>query len=102
MRSFRGALALATLVAFVSLPVRAGEERIVPKEGPGRDLAVGRCMVCHSFDYVLMNAPVLDGAGWQKVIHKMIDRYGAPVSEEEAKAILAYLQKNYSTSAVDR
>jgi len=96
MRNIRRALALAALATFVSHPVRAGEETIVPKEGPGRDLTVGRCMVCHSFDYVLMNAPVLDRGGWEKVIHKMIDRYGAPVSEEEAKAIVVYLEKNYS------
>ena len=41
MRNLRGALALAALVTFVSHPVRAGEEQIVPKEGAGRDLAVG-------------------------------------------------------------
>ena len=102
MRNIRGALALAALVTIASHPVRAGEEQIVAKQGPGRDLAVGRCMVCHSFDYVPMNAPVLDRAGWEKVVHKMIDRYGAPVSEEEAKAIVAYLEKNYSTTTVSR
>jgi hypothetical protein len=51
--------------------------------------------VCHSVDYVQMNAPVLDRAGWQKSVRKMIDQFGAPISEEDAQRILDYLASNY-------
>lgn len=44
-----------------------------------------------------MNAVVMDRAGWEKSIHKMIDRFGAPISEEEARNILEYLAKHYSS-----
>jgi hypothetical protein len=42
-----------------------------------------------------MNASVLDRAGWEKTIRKMIDRFGAPISDDEARQILDYLASNY-------
>ncbi|MBV9317271.1 MAG: cytochrome c [Gammaproteobacteria bacterium] len=66
------------------------------REGPGRDLTVGRCIVCHSVEYIPSNAPAMNRAGWQKSIQKMKDRFGAPITDEEAKQILDYLDANYS------
>ncbi len=68
-------------------------------EAAGRDLTIARCIVCHSVDYIEMNAPVLDRAGWQKSIRKMIDRFGAPVTAEEASVILEYLANTYSSAS---
>jgi hypothetical protein len=87
----------AALVAlFVgSLAAAAGEETVNLQEAPGRYLVVARCSVCHSVDYVQMNAPVLDRAGWEKSVRKMIDQFGAPISEADAKSILDYLAANY-------
>jgi hypothetical protein len=42
-----------------------------------------------------MNSPFLNAAGWQAEVTKMIKTYGAPVSDEDAKAILDYLTTNY-------
>jgi cytochrome c5 len=80
---------------FGSLALAAGEEGIELQAAPGRDVVVARCSVCHSVDYVQMNAPVLDRAGWQKSVRKMIDQFGAPISEEDARRILDYLAANY-------
>jgi sulfite dehydrogenase (cytochrome) subunit B len=66
------------------------------KEGAGRDLTVGRCIICHSVEYIPMNAPAMNRAAWQKTIQKMRDRFGAPITDEEAKQILDYLDANYS------
>ena len=66
------------------------------KDGPGRDLTVGRCILCHSVEYIPSNAPAMNRAGWQKTIQKMKDRFGAPITDEEAKQILDYLAANYS------
>ena len=65
-------------------------------EGAGRDLTVGRCIVCHSVEYIPSNAPAMNRAAWQKTIQKMKDKFGAPITDEEAKQILDYLDANYS------
>ena len=73
----------------------AGEETLRLTDAPGHDMVASRCVTCHSLDYVTMNAPVLDRPGWEKTIRKMIDRFGAPISDEEARQILDYLASNY-------
>ena len=73
----------------------AGEESIQLQEGPGRDLVVARCSVCHSVDYVAMNGPVLDRAGWQKSVRKMIDQFHAPIADADADRIIEYLATHY-------
>jgi hypothetical protein len=77
------------------LVASAGEEAVELRAAPDRDLVVARCSVCHSVDYVQMNAPVLDRTGWQKSVRKMIDQFGAPISEADAQRILEYLATNY-------
>ena len=52
--------------------------------------------MCHSADYVLMNAGVLDRKGWEGSIAKMRKVMGAPISDEDAQAILEYLAGQYS------
>jgi hypothetical protein len=78
-----------------NLALAAGEETVKLRDAPDRDLVVARCSTCHSVDYVQMNAPVFDGAGWQKSVRKMIDAFGAPISEDDAKRIVEYLGNNY-------
>jgi len=73
-----------------------GEESIQLKDAPGRDLTTGRCIICHSLEYIPSNAPAMNRAAWQKTIQKMKDRFGAPLTDEEAKQILDYLDGSYS------
>jgi cytochrome c5 len=77
---------------------RANDETIHLKDGPGHDTTTTRCAICHSLDYVAMNAAVLDRAGWQKTVRKMIDRFGAPVTDDEAREIVDYLATHYSNT----
>jgi sulfite dehydrogenase (cytochrome) subunit B len=73
----------------------AGENEVQLQDAPDRDLVVARCSVCHSVDYVHMNAPVFDRAGWEKSVRKMIDAFGAPISDDDAKRIVEYLGTHY-------
>ena len=77
------------------MPSLRAKKSIKLQDAPGRDLVVARCSVCHSVDYVQMNAPALDRAGWEKSVRKMIDQFGAPISEADAKRIVDYLATNY-------
>jgi len=66
------------------------------RDGTGRDLTVGLCMICHSIEYIPSNAPAMNRIAWQKTIQKMRDKFGAPITDEQAKQILDYLAANYS------
>ena len=94
-RALAFALTISACAASASL---AGEENIRLKEGAGRDVTTARCAVCHSLDYIPMVAPVMDRAGWEKSVRKMIDAFGAPMSEQEASAIIEYLGQHYSAA----
>lgn len=86
----------APLAASSAAHAPAGPEMTELREGTGRDLTVGLCMVCHSIEYIPANAPAMDRAAWQKTIQKMRDRFGAPITDEQAKQILDYLSANYA------
>ena len=66
------------------------------RAGAGHDLTVGRCLICHSGEYIPSNAPAMNRAAWQKSIQKMREKFGAPITDDEAKEILDYLASNYS------
>lgn len=87
-------LAALPALLLAGLAVAAGEEPRL-QDAPDRDLVAARCSVCHSVDYVQMNAPVFDRTGWQKSVRKMIDTFGAPINEDDAKRIVEYLANNY-------
>lgn len=89
------ALAFIPLTQLAGL-AQAGEETIRLKDAPGHELTAARCIVCHSLDYIQMNAVMMDRASWEKTVRKMIDRFGAPIPEEETRQILDYLAKHYS------
>jgi len=73
----------------------ADESRIQLKEAQGKPLVTANCTLCHSLDYIQMNAGVLDKSGWQKTVDKMIKVMGAPIKPEDVDPIVAYLAKNY-------
>ena len=93
----RGALAGAAFVAMLAgAPALADEDAIHLRDGNGRDLTESRCAICHSLDYIPNNAPVMDRTGWQKGIQKMRERFGAPITDQEAQQILEYLAGSYA------
>jgi mono/diheme cytochrome c family protein len=89
--------AIAVFVALTALPAAADEPTVQLKPGPGLDKVEGNCGACHSLDYIQMNSPFLNAAGWNAEVTKMIKAFGAPISDADAKDIAAYLAKNYGT-----
>jgi sulfite dehydrogenase (cytochrome) subunit B len=90
------ALGCALAVAALAQAAQPPDEFIGLKDAPGHDVTAGRCILCHSLEYIPNNAPALDRTGWQKEIQKMRERFGAPITEAEAQQILDYLATNYS------
>jgi sulfite dehydrogenase (cytochrome) subunit B len=93
------ALTVAALTAAAPRIALATDEPVALADGPGRDLTIGRCIICHSIEYIPSNAPAMNRAGWQKTIQKMKERFGAPITDEESKQILDYLDGHYSGKA---
>lgn len=86
---------LLTVLLWLPALAFGDESQIRLKDGPGKDLVAGRCAICHSLDYITMNSPFLDQAGWEKEVGKMVKVMGAPVTEEEAATIVQYLNTQY-------
>jgi len=83
--------------ALLAIPpaIAADETRIVLAEGEGRDQVQALCSMCHSVDYIVMNSPFLDAAGWEKSVRKMITVMGAPISDADIAVIVSYLSTYY-------
>ena len=87
------ALALLLLAA---APARADEQPVELKPGSERDIVQNECNVCHSLDYIRMNAPFLKADGWKAEVTKMRSAFGAPIDDADAEAIIKYLGTHYS------
>jgi len=86
------------LVASLTAPACAtadDETTLALADGPGRDQVQAACSMCHSVDYIVMNSPIQDQAGWDKTVKKMVTVFGAPLTAEESAAIVAYLARRY-------
>jgi cytochrome c5 len=73
----------------------AEENQIVLKDGPGKNLVATQCAMCHSLDYITMHAKILDRAGLEKTVGKMIKVMGAPIGNADKQIIIDYLARNY-------
>jgi len=93
---------LSVLIAIAAFAATIGaaaaqEQPVQLKPGPGLNQVQANCGLCHSLDYVQMNSPFLNEAGWNAEVTKMIKGYGAPISDADVKTIVDYLTKNYGT-----
>ena len=91
MRTIVSALFAASLAFAAS----AAERPIELKRSPGLDRVEANCAACHSLDYIPMNSPFLNAAGWDAEVTKMINAFGAPIDQADAKIIADYLKSNY-------
>lgn len=65
------------------------DEPVFPP-GPGRDVFVTACVVCHSPRYITMQPP-FSRTAWLSEVNKMKDTYGAHISDAQVLAITDYL-----------
>ncbi|MBV8854953.1 MAG: hypothetical protein JOY91_16190 [Sinobacteraceae bacterium] len=92
--------AAAVVLSIASLLVGATAERVDEEgrirlhPGPGSEQVQAYCSICHSLDYIQMNA-FLDAAGWDKEVRKMIKVMGAPIPEDQVAPIVTYLAGTY-------
>ncbi|MSP28823.1 MAG: cytochrome c [Methylococcales bacterium] len=86
---------LCLLLAFFVSPAMAGEESVRLKDGEGKDKVITQCGLCHSLDYIPLNANIMDKAGWEKTVNKMIKGMGAPIEDGDKKIIIDYLVSHY-------
>lgn len=61
-------------------------------DGQGKEVVEGGCALCHSLDRIA--AAKRSPADWQAVVAKMVF-LGAPLSDDQAKAAVAYLNANF-------
>jgi hypothetical protein len=76
----------ASQVHSIVLPQYPGEIA----NGPNVDTYRKDCLLCHSARYVSMQ-PHLSKTVWQNEVKKMVDAYGAPISEADQALIVDYL-----------
>jgi len=95
LRSFLIALGLSSIV-----PRAAAEPEAAA--GEGRELFLARCSVCHSIDYIEMHARFGTRTLWKASVAKMRNAFKAPISDDEARQLVDYLQRNYGPSRAQR
>jgi mono/diheme cytochrome c family protein len=95
MRVFASTLIVGFAAAMSA--ASAQEQAITLKPGPGLNKVQTNCGTCHSLDYIPMNSPFLNAAGWNAEVTKMIKSMGAPIGNADAKSIVDYLATNYGT-----
>ena len=94
------ALAIMLFAALAALPAAAQEKPVNLKKAPGLEQVEANCGACHSLDYIQMNSPFLASAAWDAEITKMIKVFGAPISDDDVRAIADYLKTNYGADHV--
>ncbi len=97
MRAFAWLLLLAGAPAWgapVALPrsvnVTLPDSSINLPDGPGRDVVLYNCLACHSADFIAQQ-PLQPASVWEAEVTKMRKIMKAPVSDADAKTIVAYL-----------
>lgn len=88
---------MALSAALVATAASAEEREITLKPGLGRDKVEANCNACHSLDYIQMNSTFPNAALWEAEVKKMVGAFGAPITDDDAKAILEYLKANYGS-----
>lgn len=80
----------------VQLPPDTSTLRASPL--PGHAIALRKCGICHSADYINFQPPGMSQAQWTAEVAKMKSAYGAPLDDNEIKAIGAYLAVAYGSA----
>ena len=88
-------IALACVLLALGGGVQADESSAQLTQADGVERVQSYCAICHSLDYIVMNSPFQDRAGWDKTVTKMVKVMGAPLTPEDSAAIIDYLAAHY-------
>ncbi|AQV97207.1 cytochrome C552 [Cupriavidus necator] len=82
----------------VKLP--AENVKLKPARLPGYGIAMQKCAICHSADYVAYQPPGLSLTQWTAEMKKMKSAYGAPIDDAEVEQLGAYLAVAYGSAKI--
>ncbi len=85
------------LACCVAIPAAA--QKVPLREAQGKEVAEAACATCHSLSYIPMNSRFLAPDVWKAEVTKMRTVFGAPIDDEAANAIIAYLVAQYGAAA---
>jgi len=85
--------ALAQAVQSVTLPLETA--RLKPSKLAGYQIAMQKCGICHSADYISQQPPAMTAAQWTAEVRKMEHAYAAPLSDADVAQIGEYLAVTY-------
>jgi hypothetical protein len=88
---------LLLLACCVVSPAMA--QRVPLAAGPAKDTVESGCATCHSLSYIPMNSRFMTPETWKAEVTKMRTAFGAPIDDDAATAIIAYLVANYGAAA---
>ncbi|MBB3007474.1 c-type cytochrome [Cupriavidus alkaliphilus] len=74
--------------------------KLKPARLPGYGIAMQKCAICHSADYVSYQPPGLTLAQWTAEMKKMQQAYGAPIDDGEVEQLGAYLAVAYGSAKI--
>ncbi len=100
----RAVLGCCVLIAFNALAappdikLQPDTSKLRPSELPGYAIAMQKCAICHSADYVNYQPPGMTQTQWTAEMAKMQHTYGAPISDDEVKQLGAYLAVAYGSA----
>jgi len=89
---------LAGLAVPFCLGAFASYAQMPLKPGAGDDVANAYCNACHTSDYIIMNSTFLTADQWKAEVTKMRGAFGAPLDDETAAKITAYLASQYAVA----
>jgi cytochrome c5 len=88
--------AILSFVLAAPIAIAAADETSIRlAEGAGLAKVQASCSMCHSLDYILMNSPFQDKAGWEKTVNKMVKVMGAPLTADDIATVVGYLDSRY-------
>ncbi len=93
--AFAGSVAMA---APLDIQLPPDTSKLRPSSLPGFAIAMEKCAICHSADYVNYQPPGMNQTQWTAEMAKMQHVYGAPLRDDEVKQIGAYLAVAYGSA----
>tara|TARA_R110002110_G_C13470525_1_gene720941 strand:+ start:54886 stop:55530 length:645 start_codon:yes stop_codon:yes gene_type:complete len=91
-----------TVAQVTEITLPADTSRLQESALPGYAIALQKCGICHSADYIHFQPPGMTLAQWTAEMNKMQHSYGAPITADEIEQLGAYLAVTYgSASATD-
>jgi len=86
--------ALVTTASASPLKIELPPENPNFKAGPGLELAMQQCLVCHSSEYITTQPP-LSRVAWKASVEKMKGKFGAQIPPDQIESLVDYLAKSY-------